>query len=65
MNVATSPQAGSARPDDWQPCSNRSLERGDPLVGTSGFGERWFLVEVDGSWGQHALLQSQIGRAHV
>lgn len=60
MNAATPRQAGRARPDDWQPCSNRSLERDDPLVGTSGFGERWFLVEVDGSWGQHALLQSRL-----
>lgn len=60
MTSATGRQAVRARPDDWQPCSNRSLERDDPLAGTSGFGERWFLVEVDGSWGQHALLQSRL-----
>jgi len=48
------PQAG------WRPCSDRSLERDDPLAGTSGLGERWFLIEVDGSWGRHALLQSQL-----
>ncbi|MEO6827958.1 MAG: sucrase ferredoxin [Microbacteriaceae bacterium] len=60
MNAAISNQVGRGRPNDWQPCSNRSLERADPLAGTSGFGERWFLIEVDGSWGQHALLQSRL-----
>ena len=48
------------RPGDWQPCSARSLERDDPLTGTAGRGERWFLVEVDGSWGTHALLESRL-----
>ena len=46
--------------DGWLPCSDRSLERNDPLAGTGGFGERWFLIEVDGSWGTHALLQSKL-----
>jgi len=50
-------------PADWRPCSDRSLERDDPLVGTSGLGERWFLVEVDGAWGRHALLQSRFDSA--
>jgi hypothetical protein len=44
----------------WMPCSDRSLERLDPLAGTSGLGERWFLIEVDGAWGRHALLQSRL-----
>jgi len=44
----------------WMPCSDRSLERHDPLTGTAGFGERWFLVEIDGAWGHHAILQSRL-----
>ena len=44
----------------WMPCSDRSLERDDPLVGTAGLGERWFLVEIDGAWGAHAFLQSRL-----
>jgi hypothetical protein len=54
------PPVTAARTQDWQPCSNRSLQRADPLAGTSGFGERWFLVEIDGSWGRHALLESRL-----
>lgn len=42
------------------PCSDRSLERDDPLAGTAGYGERWFLIEIDGAWGMHALLQSRM-----
>lgn len=48
------------KPGDWLPCSVRSLDRDDPLTGTAGRGERWFLVEVDGSWGTHALLESRL-----
>ncbi len=44
----------------WMPCSDRSIERADPLLGTGGRGERWFLVEIDGAWGAHAFLQSRI-----
>ncbi|MFP7762333.1 sucrase ferredoxin [Marisediminicola sp. LYQ85] len=44
----------------WMPCSDRSLERRDPLEGTAGYGERWFLVEIDGAWGHHAILQSRL-----
>ncbi|WP_165067772.1 sucrase ferredoxin [Marisediminicola senii] len=44
----------------WEPCSDRSLERADPLDGSAGYGERWFLVEIDGAWGTHALLQSRL-----
>jgi hypothetical protein len=55
--------------DGWRPCSDRSLERDDPLAGTAGYGERWFLVEIDGAWGAHAFLQSRLdpglGRALV
>jgi hypothetical protein len=47
----------------WLPCSDRSLERDDPLAGTAGYGERWFLVEIDGAWGAHAFLQSQLDPA--
>lgn len=50
----SSPAAG------WMPCSDRSLEREDPLAGTAGFGERWFLVEIDGAWGAHAFFQSRL-----
>jgi hypothetical protein len=53
----------------WAPCSDRSLERGDPLEGTSGYGARWLMVEIDGAWGTHAFFQSRldpaIGRALV
>ncbi len=53
----------------WMPCSDRALERDDPLAGTAGYGERWFLVEIDGAWGEHAFLQSrldpELGRALV
>lgn len=44
----------------WMPCSDRSLERDDPLAGTAGYGERWFLVEIDGAWGEHAFFQSRL-----
>ncbi|MET0673733.1 MAG: sucrase ferredoxin [Microbacterium pygmaeum] len=51
----------------WEPCSDRSLERDDPLAGTGGFGARWLLIEIDGAWGTHALFQSrldpELGRA--
>ena len=44
----------------WEPCSDRSLERDDPLAGTAGRGDRWFLVEIDGAWGEHAFFQSRL-----
>ena len=47
----------------WMPCSDRSLERDDPLAGTAGYGERWFLVEIDGAWGEHAFFQSRLIRS--
>ncbi len=46
--------------EGWMPCSDRSVERGDPLAGTAGYGERWFLVEIDGAWGAHAFFQSRL-----
>ena len=53
----------------WAPCSDRSLERNDPLAGTGGYGARWLLVEIDGAWGMHAFFQSALdpalGRALV
>lgn len=44
----------------WMPCSDSSLERADPLDGTAGFGERWFLLEIDGAWGEHAFFHSSL-----
>ena len=65
---ATALPATSVR-GGWEPCSDRSLERGDPLAGTGGYGARWLLVEIDGAWGTHAFFQSRldpaIGRALV
>jgi hypothetical protein len=60
VSATVLPATGLPRAEDWEPCSNRSLERDDPLIGTSGLGERWFLVEIDGAWGRHALLQSRL-----
>jgi hypothetical protein len=60
VNALALPATGIPPRGGWAPCSNRSLERGDPLAGTGGFGERWFLVEIDGSWGQHAFLNSRL-----
>lgn len=51
---------GPAQNPGWLPCSDRSTERDDPLAGSAGVGERWFLVEIDGSWGAHAFLQSPL-----
>ena len=45
------------------PCSDRSLERDDPLAGTAGRGDRWFLIEIDGAWGEHAFFQSRLDPA--
>lgn len=60
MNAVALPPTGILPRAGWAPCSDRSQERDDPLAGTGGFGERWFLVEVDGSWGQHAFLNSRL-----
>jgi hypothetical protein len=66
---ATALPATSEPQGAWAPCSDRSLERGDPLAGTGGYGARWLLVEVDGAWGAHAFFQSRldpaVGRALV
>lgn len=47
----------------WLPCSDRARERGDPLPGTAGRGDRWLLVELEGSWGRHAFFDSALGPA--
>lgn len=59
MSAAVLPSTG-APTDAWAPCSDRSLERGDPIAGTGGFGARWFLVEIDGAWGRHAFFESRL-----
>ncbi|GAA3214975.1 sucrase ferredoxin [Microbacterium terregens] len=68
MSAAALP-ATSGPTGPWEPCSDRSLERGDPLAGTGGFGARWLLIEIDGAWGTHAFFQSRLdpvlGRALV
>ena len=60
MNALALPSTGIPPRAGWAPCSDRSLARNDPLAGTGGFGERWFLVEIDGSWGRHAFLNSRL-----
>lgn len=66
---ATALPMTSATPAPWEPCSDRSRARGDPLAGTGGYGARWLLVEIDGGWGARAFFQSAldpaIGRALV
>jgi hypothetical protein len=60
VNALALPSTGIPPRAGWAPCSDRSLERDDPLAGTGGLGERWFLVEIDGSWGAHAFLNSRL-----
>jgi Sucrase/ferredoxin-like len=62
VNALALPPTGVLPRGGWAPCSDRSVERNDPLAGTGGFGERWFLVEIDGSWGLHAFLNSRLQR---
>ncbi|MET3568297.1 (2Fe-2S) ferredoxin [Leifsonia sp. 563] len=54
--------AGHGTPG-WLPCSDRALERHDPLAGTAGFGERWLLVEIESGWGRHAFFDSALDPA--
>ena len=61
--TGTTPRPRPQPAPGWLPCSDRSIERDDPLAGTAGYGERWFLVEIDGAWGTHAFLQSQLDPA--
>lgn len=67
MSATALPATGAGA--GWAPCSDRSLERADPLAGTGGFGARWLLIEIDGAWGAHAFFQSSLepalGRALV
>jgi hypothetical protein len=39
-------------------CSSFSLLSDEPLVGTAGQGNVWFLIEYDGFWGRKALEES-------
>ena len=54
-----------------QPCSDQSLARNDPMYGTASAGSAWMLLELSGSWGPSAFLQSpsaidpQLGRTIV
>ncbi|MFP3465750.1 sucrase ferredoxin [Leifsonia sp. SIMBA_070] len=47
----------------WLPCSDRAVDRRDPLPGTAGFGERWLLVEIESAWGRHAFFDSALDPA--
>ncbi len=60
MNAIALPSTGTPPQSGWVACSDRSTERNDPLAGTGSFGERWFLAEIDGSWGRHAFLNSRL-----
>ncbi|MGC4959841.1 sucrase ferredoxin [Gordonia sp. DT101] len=40
------------------PCSDQSLERGDPMYGTASAGFSWLLLEVSGPWGPSVFLNS-------
>lgn len=68
MSASALPSTSGPTPG-WAPCSDRSLERNDPLAGTGGYGARWLVVEIDSAWGTHAFFQSRldpaIGRALV
>ena len=63
------PRPGEAAAPDWQPCSDRSRERDDPLAATGGRGLQWFLVENEGAWGTRAFLDPpfdvELGRGLV
>jgi hypothetical protein len=49
----------TARSDpNWRPCSDCALERGDNLEGTGSRGLQWFLIELSGSWGHSAFVNS-------
>lgn len=64
MNGPPGP-AGPAGPaaSPWRPCSDGARERGDPLPGTAGRGDRWLLVELESSWGRHAFFDSALDPA--
>ncbi|WP_301212911.1 sucrase ferredoxin, partial [Leifsonia williamsii] len=47
----------------WLPCSDRARDRGDPLPGTAGRGDRWLLVEIESGWGTHAFVGSALDPA--
>ncbi|MFF1573262.1 sucrase ferredoxin [Leifsonia sp. NPDC058292] len=62
MTVRTAATVAATTVTDlpWRPCSDRSLERDDPLPGTAGLGERWLLVEIESAWGEHAFFTSAL-----
>jgi hypothetical protein len=60
IGLPTDTVAASGGAPGWLPCSDRARERGDPLVGTAGPGERWLLVEVESGWGRHAFFESAL-----
>ncbi|MFW0792971.1 sucrase ferredoxin [Gordonia sp. CPCC 205515] len=43
---------------DRRPCSDQSIERGDPMHGTASAGFSWMLLELSGPWGHSAFLKS-------
>ncbi|HYJ55265.1 MAG TPA: sucrase ferredoxin, partial [Mycobacterium sp.] len=53
------------------PCSDQSLARDDPMYGTASAGSSWVFLELSGSWGYSAFLNSpatidpELGRAIV
>ena len=48
----------TTKPDGWRPCSDVAFDRGDQLEGTGSPATKWFLIELSGSWGPSALMQS-------
>lgn len=48
---------------DFQ-CATASAQRAEPIFATASQVKRWLLVEVRGSWGEHAIENTDLGR-HV
>lgn len=55
----------------WEPCSDLSRRRDDPMYGTASAGSSWLMLEVCGPWGPSAFMDSPsvlspvLGRAIV
>lgn len=62
-DLPSAPAATPRMSPGWLPCSDRALDRGDPLPGTAGLGERWLLVEIESGWGRHAFFDSALDPA--
>jgi len=58
VNTLSSP---STRPSSRFICSLASRERDEPMFATASLVRRWLLVEVHGSWGRHAVADSELG----